>query len=133
MATDAAGNQKVDFVWGNMPMQPDTARGAAVLTVGLGNHDIAKNAWNGFPDYLPVAPYLDSIINVAVPVITGLLEAAATTALTNAGLVKGTVTVWNTAQGATAGNTGKIAAVAVTEGSMVNVGSTINVTRYTFP
>lgn len=26
MAVDSAGNQKIDFVWGNMPMQPDTDR-----------------------------------------------------------------------------------------------------------
>jgi len=26
MATDTSGNQKVDFVWGNLPMQPDADR-----------------------------------------------------------------------------------------------------------
>jgi hypothetical protein len=131
MATDSAGNQKVDFVWGNMPMQPDTARGVALSAVA--DHVNAKNAYNGFPDYLPVYPYLDSIANIAVPVITGVLEATATTSLTTAGLVKGTVTTWNTAQGATAGNTGKIANCTPTDGTIVNVGSTVNVTRYIFP
>ena len=132
MANDTSGNIKVDFVWGNLPMQPDDERtgdgnvtvkvannaaqnkqwsGYSVkaspaltktaidvtlsggLTSSVGNnHSVALNNWNGFPDYTPVAPYLDTTDQAAIPNVVGLTEAAATTALTNASFVKGAVT-----------------------------------------
>lgn len=89
---DTGGNVAVDFVWGNMPMQPDDDRGENTLDPELDNHIIATTQYNGFPGYTPIAPFLDTTANVAVPVTVGLTEAAATTALTTAGLVKGAVT-----------------------------------------
>lgn len=50
---DPTGGEFVDFVWGNMPMQPDTDRGSAVLDQALDSHEIAGYAWNGFPGYEP--------------------------------------------------------------------------------
>jgi hypothetical protein len=79
-ATDSAGNVKVDFVWGNYPMQPNDDRtdGTAVATVAanasqnynwngyseypsarlnaaLDNHVIAEAEWNNYPSFLPGA------------------------------------------------------------------------------
>lgn len=53
---DDAGNVVVDFVWGNLPLQPndqrpDTATGR--LNYDLDNHVIAEVGWNGYPLYVP--------------------------------------------------------------------------------
>lgn len=51
---DAAGNVRVDHVWGNIPMQPNTQRPEdAQLDPDLDNHYIAISGWNGFPGYIP--------------------------------------------------------------------------------
>lgn len=59
MALDTGGNVQVDFVWGNIPMQPNTQRGMAVLDPDLDSHDIVYGLWNDFPDYQPNVGYLD--------------------------------------------------------------------------
>lgn len=80
MATDTSGNQKVDFVWGNFPMQPNDDRtdgGATVvvaadaaqnydwsgysvypsarLNAALDNHANAEAGWAGYPNYVAAA------------------------------------------------------------------------------
>lgn len=150
MALDTGGNVKVDFVWGNFPMQPDDARSgdgnptvvsaanaaqnhawsgysvtaspaltktaiSKALNYGItisvpNNHSVAENNWNGYPDYTPVAPFLDTVDQALVPNVVGLTEAAAGTALTNAGFVKGAVTT------TTAGSLFAISAVVATDG-----------------
>lgn len=130
--TDTGGNVKVDFVWGNMPMQPDDARGLATLDPALDNHIIATTQYNGFPGYTPVAPYLDTVANVAVPNVVGLTEAAATTALTTAGLVKGTVTTADNAAGATALNDGKIKSQTPAAATVVNTGASVALVKYVY-
>ena len=50
-STDSAGNVRVDFVWGNYPMQPNDVRtdGTPVATVAA---DAAQNYdWNGYSEY----------------------------------------------------------------------------------
>jgi hypothetical protein len=80
-ATDSAGNVKVDFVWGNYPMQPNDVRtdGTPVATVAAdasqnydwsgyteypsarlvpatsNNHTVAEAEWNDYPSFLPGA------------------------------------------------------------------------------
>ena len=51
--TDDAGHPQVDFVWGNMPMQPDDERGMATLDPALDNHVIADIGWSNYPAYIP--------------------------------------------------------------------------------
>jgi len=75
MATDSSGQQAVDFVWGNFPMQPNDDRAAAVtpaniggstgdyswaattrvaadrLNAALDNHANAEAGWSGYPAY----------------------------------------------------------------------------------
>lgn len=49
---DDAGEIQVDFVWGNMPLQPDTDRGEDTLNMSQDSHEIAYG-WNNFPAYIP--------------------------------------------------------------------------------
>ena len=48
---DTNGNVKVDFVWGNMPLQPNDQRGMAQLDPALDSHEIAAGEWQGFPGF----------------------------------------------------------------------------------
>lgn len=131
MATDTGGNQAVDYVWGNMAPQPDTGRGTP-LNGALGFHAMLKNAYNGFPGYTPVAPYLDEIANVAVPNVVGLTESAANTALVAAGLVKGAVTTADNAAGATALNDGQVKTQTPAAATVVNTGTTVALVKYAY-
>ena len=128
---DTGGNVAVDFVWGNMPMQPDDARGENTLNPALDNHIIATTQYNGFPGYTPVPPFLDTTANVAVPNVVGMLEAAATSALTTAGLVKGAVTT--TGVGATTSNDGKVKTQTPAAATTVNVGASVALVKYAAP
>ena len=75
MATDTSGQQAVDFVWGNFPMQPNDDRAAAVTPANIGgstgdyawsattrvaadrldaaldNHANAEAGWSGYPAF----------------------------------------------------------------------------------
>jgi hypothetical protein len=51
--TDDAGHPQIDFVWGNMPMQPNDERGIATLDDTLDNHVIAASGWSNYPAYIP--------------------------------------------------------------------------------
>lgn len=171
MANDTSGNIKVDFVWGNLPMQPDNERvgdgssttviaadyaqnvdwsGYSVkaspaltktditvtLSPGLGspgtvvgnNHSIALNNWNGYPDYTPEAPFLDTIDQAAIPNVVGLTEAAANTALVAAGFIKGAVTT--TATGATAENNGLVKTQTPAAATVANLGVSVALVKF---
>jgi hypothetical protein len=52
ISRDTAGEIRIDFAWGNMPMQPDNDR-ATHLDLTLDNHILTSNGWNGYPDYSP--------------------------------------------------------------------------------
>jgi hypothetical protein len=75
MSVDSSGQQAVDFVWGNFPMQPNDDRAATVTNTGgstgdygwsqttkvasarlnaaLDNHVNAESGWAGYPAYTP--------------------------------------------------------------------------------
>jgi len=171
MALDTGGNVKVDFVWGNFPMQPDDARSgdgnatevvaanaadnvdwsgysvkvspaldkndiSVTLNPGITqtvkhNHSVALNNWNGFPDYTPVAPYLDTTDQAAIPNVVGVLEAAATSTLTGAGFVKGAVTT--TGVGATVANDGKVKTQTPAAATVANLGTAVALLKYLAP
>ena len=67
-----------------------------------------------------------------VPNVVGLTEAAATTALTNAGLVKGAVTTADNAGGATSENNGLIKSATPAVGATVNTGSSVALVKYEY-
>jgi hypothetical protein len=74
MATDSSGNQAVDFVWGNFPVQPNNDRNATISNTGgstgdyswsqttqvasglldpaLDNHANVEAGWAGYPGYV---------------------------------------------------------------------------------
>jgi hypothetical protein len=110
---DSAGNVVVDFVWGNMPLQPNDARTTTDLDPKLDNHINALSSWNGYPLYLPNttgADVLGSTDYVLVPLILGGTTANARGTLEDASLV---VTV-ATAATNTAGNITRINATSAT-------------------
>ena len=129
---DDLGNVKVDFVWGNIPMQPDDQRGENTLDPALDNHIIATSGYQGFPTFTRGGVFDDTVENALVPNVVGLTESAATTALTNVGLVKGAVTTANNAAGATEINNGKIKTQSIASGTTVNTGSSVALVKYEY-
>jgi len=104
MALDSSGNQIVDFVWGNIPLQPNTdrtdgtpivvsasnvtdnknwsgysVRPSAQLNSVLDSHEIAVNNLRGYPGF--------NTGGLAVPNVLRLTNTAAVAAITAAGLV----------------------------------------------
>ena len=94
------------------------------------NHSVALNNWNGFPDYTPAAPYLDTVDQAAIPNVVNLLESAATTALTSAGFVKGAVTT--TADGATVENDGKVKTQTPAAATVANLGASVALVKFAY-
>ena len=113
------GNVAIDFVWGNMPMQPNDVRATANhLDPALDNHINALSGWNGYPQYLPnttgadVAGQTDYVL---VPTVLGLTTALGKDALEDASLVVTTATAaTNTATQPTGINVTTTSAATVT-------------------
>jgi hypothetical protein len=87
---DSAGNVAVEFVWGNIPMQPNDEReenGGGLLDPALDNHSIAYEGWNGYPQYNPNAAGAEGAGFIVVPSVIGQTTANATDILEDAGLV----------------------------------------------
>jgi hypothetical protein len=94
---DTAGEIAIDFVWGNMPPQPNDAR-TTRLDLTLGDHINLESGWGGFPQYTENTPGSDvagSTDYVRVPTVLGFTTADADDVMKDSGL---TVT---TAAGAT--------------------------------
>lgn len=157
---DDLGNPRVDFVWGQFPLQPNDQRGTynagnqtndgnwtnyptvgsnnlnsgwTTTTFGTGdggntreqtftwdNHEIAESNYEGYPSFIQGVPYDDTIPNVAMPNIVGLTQAAALTAIGNAGLTTGG-TNSSTDVGATSENTGTVKSQNPAPGTLVNI------------
>ncbi len=118
-AVDSSSNVAVDFVWGNLPTQPNDERAdgtpTATLTVGgdqnvqwtnkstiasarlnpaLGNHADVETAWSGFPDFAAntAGEKLSGVYYIAVPSVLGLTTATALDALKDAGYEAANIT-----------------------------------------
>lgn len=102
-----------------------------ITTVVGNNHSVALNNWNGFPDYTPAAPYLDTVDQAALPNVVGLTESAAQAALEAIGFFKGVVTT--TGVGATTVNDGLIKTQALAAGTVVNLGTQLAFVKYLAP
>lgn len=88
MAKDTLGREKVDFVWGNVPMQPNEDR-TTRLDLALGDHINAVSGWGGYPDFTANTPGKDvagTTNYVLVPSVLGLTTAAAQDDTADAGL-----------------------------------------------
>lgn len=95
------------------------------------NHSVALNNWNGYPDYTPVAPFLDTVDQAAIPNVVGLDESAATSALIAAGFVKGAVT--ETGVGATAANDGDVKTQTPAAATVANLGTAVALVKFLAP
>jgi len=95
------------------------------------NHSVALNNWNGFPGYIPAAPFLDTIDQAAIPSVVGLSEADATSALTGAGFVKGAVT--ESGDGATVANDGAVRTQIPAAGTVSNLGTSVALVKFLAP
>jgi hypothetical protein len=87
---DDKGNVVVEFVWGNLPMQPNDVReenGGGLLDPDLDNHSIAYEGWNGYPLYTPNTEGAEGAGYIVVPSVIGLTTAVATNVLEDDGLV----------------------------------------------
>lgn len=97
---DDKGSVVVDFVWGNLPIQPNDDRvEPALLDVTLDNHSVAYSGYNGYPLYVPNTDGAsidgdtpaDGIqadeVFINVPNILGRTTALAIDALEDAGFV----------------------------------------------
>lgn len=89
---DDKGNVVVDFVWGNMPLQPNDVRrdnGGSNLNYALDSHNIAEDGWNGYPLYTPnTTGSQDGGVDYAVvPNVIGQLTADATDTLLDSTLI----------------------------------------------
>jgi hypothetical protein len=88
---DTAGNVAVDFVWGNIPMQPNDEREengqTELLDPDLDNHSIAYEGWNGYPLYNPGEAGAEGAGYIVVPSVIGQTTANATDILEDDGLV----------------------------------------------
>jgi hypothetical protein len=51
MAVDSSGNQAVDFVWGNMPLQPNAARTGSGPSVVVGANTAQNHGMSGYSVY----------------------------------------------------------------------------------
>lgn len=86
---DDSGNIAIDFVWGNLPMQPNDVRienDGELLDITLDNHNIAYAGWNGYPQYTPNSAG-EGAGFVLVPSVIGVDKDTAETLLEDLGLV----------------------------------------------
>jgi hypothetical protein len=89
---DTAGEVAIDFVWGNMPMQPNDARPnttAGRLDPALDNHIIALSGWGGYPQFTANSAGEDVVgatNYVLVPEVRGFTTALAEDAMKDASL-----------------------------------------------
>ena len=119
---------RVDFAWGNIPMQPDDDR-EITLDDTLDSHIIATSGYEGFPAFITGAPYDDTVENVTVPNVVGSTLIQATSALQQAGLVVNEAT---STVGATSGNNNKIKEQSIAAGTVVNRNTAVTITKYVY-
>ena len=109
---DDLGNVQVEFVWGNLPMQPDELRGENTLDPALDNHSTAVDGYQGYPGYSP---------NTGVAPTEGFNTTDAT--LTSVGVVKNTLIGWSMSKpdnGIAIGDWIRVSGATVSDGRDVN-------------
>ena len=121
---------RVDFAWGNIPMQPNDDRGEDTLAPLLDSHIIAVAGYQNFPSFTPGAPFDDTLLNVTVPNVVGLTEQAAKDAINAVGL---NWTRLLDEVGANSGNTGNVKYQTPEEGTILNVEDTVTIGVYNNP
>jgi len=146
---DTSGQLAVDFVWGNMPMQPNDDRPNAVGIVGTPGrldpdasiHDIALSGWNGYPLFTANDPgeEIAGVAYIKTPNVLGYTATQAVDALKDDGYLAGSITnttgVTNTASTITAvARTGTTATITSSgAGAKYPVGTKITVATLASP
>ena len=119
MATDTSGQQAVDFVWGNFPMQPNEDRAGAVtpanfsanssgdnywgattmvasdrLNPALSNHAVVEAKYAGYPAFTgnDDGAYISGVAYIVVPSVLGDTTAVALDELKDAGYEAANIT-----------------------------------------
>lgn len=129
---DSKNEIAIDFVWGNMPMQPDDDR-TTRLDRALADHIIEATAWNGYPQYTPDTDgaYVATVAYAVVPNVVGQTEASATDALLDASLVKGTVTTSTEGYVASPSNAGLVKSQSVAaNAASIAFGTAVNLVLF---
>lgn len=132
---DSNNEIAIDFVWGNMPMQPDDDR-TTRLDRTLADHINEATAWNGYPQYIPDTDgaYVAGVAYAVVPNLVGLTEASATDALLDASLVKGSVTTSTTGYISSPSNAGLVKSQSVAAGAAsIAFGTSVNLVLFVAP
>ena len=136
----SAGNASDDKGWGATTYVNSVALTKTAITKTLNNdiiqsvpnnHSVAENNWNGYPDYTPVNPYLDTTDQAAIPNVVGVTESAANTTLVAASFVKGAVTT--TGVGATVANDGLVKTQTPAAATVANLGTSVALVKYLAP
>ena len=103
---DSAGEVAIDFVWGNMPIQPNDARpdtASGRLDPEADNHIIALSGWGGYPQFTANSAGEDvagdTTDYVLVPNVLGLTTALAQDAMKDASLTVTTASAATNAAG----------------------------------
>jgi len=99
---DTSGQVAVDFVWGNLPMQPNDDRPNAVGVVGTPGrldpdasiHDIALSGWGGYPLFTANDPgeEIAGVAYIKTPNVLGYTATEAVDALKDSGYLAGSIT-----------------------------------------
>lgn len=117
---DSAGNVAVDFVWGNLPLQPNDDRVEPnLLNWSLDNHIIADSNWGGYPLFTANSAGSDvagPTDYITVPNVLGKTTALAIDALEDAGFA--------TAAGVNTVTTASAATNTATQPTQINVTTT---------
>jgi hypothetical protein len=119
MATDTSGRQAVDFVWGNIPMQPNEDRAGAVSPANFSANSSGDNFWGattrvasdrlnpalsfhamveakyaGFPEFTGNndGAYISGVAYIVVPSVIGDTTAVALDKLKDAGYETANIT-----------------------------------------
>jgi hypothetical protein len=123
-------NVRVDFAWGNIPMQPNDDRGMAQLDPALDSHIIATSGYEGFPAFITGGIYDDTIPNVTMPNLIGLSISAADAALADAGFESYSHTT--TTSGANSGNNATVKTQSIPAGTLVNANTAASYVSYNY-
>ena len=121
---------RVDFAWGNIPMQPNDDR-ETDLDPELDSHIIATSSYEGFPAFTTGAPYDDTTPNAIVPNVVGMLTGLAYSAVDAVGLNYSVDDSRIT--GATVANDSHVYSQTPAAGTVVNVGDTVYTVIYEAP
>jgi hypothetical protein len=116
---------RIDFAWGNIPIQPNDDRGDNTLDPALDSHIIATNGWSSFPEFEPNTGFDPQ--TAIVPNLVGMNNSVAQQALWDLGLQPN---AQYTDVGATSQNNETVKDQGIAEGTVVDLGTSVHLSIY---